>query len=783
MRIGPFCVAIVALAFAGCGKTPEGDEFGFVVEEREHDEKYADQPIDLEGSVLDETGEPLAGVTARLIGWGDATDNHEASSTTGEDGRFVIGGLRRRSVLVRLSKEGYYDEIIPANLQLRLETSSAQLAPLELVERRPGYARFLFGGDSMFGRRFVDRNEDGVTDEPEDLIHSGSRGEDAKALLRFLRPLLASADYTQVNLESPVSRDPAEVHPYKEFKFHSHPETLVALPYAGVDGVSLGNNHVYDLLESGMVETLDSVTDAGLDWFGAGMSETEAREFWYAGSSNGVEFAMQGFNGIIPFNFPPWGPDPWDDAYLYNAMDTPIVKGGSLGLSNENVDDFLARVPDERFRIPVLHGGFEYGEYPSKNMRAQMARAIAGGAGVVVAHHPHTLYGVAVLGGHDPPAVALMSLGNLVFDQDVFETFQSVVAVVDVEQRPEGGHVVRRIRLVPFHIEGYVPKMIAGAWAERVGRHVGHISTYLPPAAKEGDAPDGLRGAVVFPTENRIAVCVDASEYETTDSVRTYDVELDEEEVFGEGTSGPLPYRRLSGADALARVETLEPATCEIGRELMHYGDFEDLDVDDAFHEGHLWNQSGFRFVENSRVRNGLGGLVLLRRQSSEGFVSTWLKNRVTFAAGHRLTVTGYLRGREAGDVEIQVRWFVRDEREVISTTTEYMRPAGTYGWERFVIDLEPPSEAGTIRVFFRQHPPGSGEGELFIDDVAIVQWEESGDAHEGIDLSTPNNFSWLRFRSTDPAAVSAGSLGVRLTHREFSLRRSSAKSTTEPNR
>ena len=103
------------------------------------------------------------------------------------------------------------------------------------------------------------------------------------------------------------------------------------------------------------------------------------------------------------------------------------------------------------------------------------------------------------------------------------------------------------------------------------------------------------------------------------------------------------------------------------------------------------------------------------------------------------------------------------------TTVTEYTRAAGTYDWEPFVIDLTPPGEAGTIRVFFRHHPPASGEGNLFIDDVAIIQWEASlPDAQPGFDLPTPNNWSWLRFRPQD---ATLDTLGVTFTHRVYSLR------------
>jgi hypothetical protein len=746
----------------GCGKSGESEaEFAFIVLEKSHDTEQASSLIRLSGKVVTEDGLPFAGVTVTVNGWGDAELASGVSTSSDPDGVFEIAGLQRRSILLVVASPGSYDEVIAVDLERPLSESATDIGEIILVRRRPNTVRLIFCGDSMFGRRFVDRDEDGVEGEPEDLIHAATRSENAKALLEYLRPVLSRADYTQINLETPVSIDPTEIHPYKEFKFHSHPETLVALTHAGIDAVSLGNNHVYDLLESGMSETLDHVEAAGLEWFGAGMSETHARASMLARSVESLDLAFQGFNGIIPLEFEPPGPVPWPDEYLYVAMDTPIVKGGALALGEENVLDFLNRA-EERFAIPVFHGGFEYGEYPSKNMRALAASAIRNGAGVVVCHHPHTLYGVATLPGMNPPVIAFLSLGNLVFDQDVFETFQSVIAVVDVETSGPDDHRVVRARLIPFHIEGYIPKLIAGDWAARVGRHVGHISTHLPAAANVGDPEDGLVGCVVFPSHNRIAICTDPSQYTTSEALEALTVPL------ANGSSEPMEFTRRDGADMLAGVRTLGPARIEYGRELMLYGDFEDLDVDDTYHEGDLWNQSSARFVQNSAARRGNGGFVLLRRAGDDGFAATWLKNRVTIRAGTSHTVTGFWKGENAGRIELLARWYVRDEREVIATFVILEEPGGTFDWTRFIVDIVAPPAAGTLRIYFRHYPPATGEAALLLDDVAVIEWEgEANGAGDEVELRTPNDWSWLRFHADDAATEK---VSVEIRHRSYRL-------------
>jgi len=93
---------------------------------------------------------------------------------------------------------------------------------------------------------------------------------------------------------------------------------------------------------------------------------------------------------------------------------------------------------------------------------------------------------------------------------------------------------------------------------------------------------------------------------------------------------------------------------------------------DDAFHEAHFWNQSEFSYAQNSDVRSGSGAFVLRRDATHSNYAATWLRNRITFEEDRDLTVHGYLKGGNAGRVEIAVRWFIRNERTVISTTVEY---------------------------------------------------------------------------------------------------------------
>jgi hypothetical protein len=205
-----FCILI-----SGCsGYGGSSDkQTSFTELEASFDEQYLHTPIGLKGQVIDEAGKPLSGAMVRLIGWGDASLNNERVAATDQEGWFSLPDLYRRSVLIRVEKGSYYVEIVPVDLQRPLSETMVDTGKIVMTEKKDGRVRMIFAGDVMFGRRYVDRDGDGVEGEPGDLIRPGSRLEDAKAITEYIRPILLMDDFTNVNLESPFITDTSkEVH-------------------------------------------------------------------------------------------------------------------------------------------------------------------------------------------------------------------------------------------------------------------------------------------------------------------------------------------------------------------------------------------------------------------------------------------------------------------------------------------------------------------------------------------------------------------------------------------
>jgi hypothetical protein len=745
---------MVLLAVLGgllCPAAP-AQTYQFTASEAAFDARYAATPIGLSGNVT-RGGAPVAGATVRVIAWDSGTGNAgRVATTTAPAGTFRLTGLVRRNVLLEIRASGHYTEIVPVDLQRPVREAEAHIGIIALTPAVPGRVRLLFGGDTVFGRRFVDQDGDGAEGEPWDLIRPGSRATDAQALLAYVRDAMAGADYSVVNLDSPVTADPSTPHPFKSVTLFSYPETLSALRTAGVDAVSVANNHVFDYLARGVVDTLAHLAGGGLDWTGAEMNEPLARGTTISRAIRGTPLSIQGFRAIV-------ADGSTEPAYLLVARDPD--KPGALHASATNLSGFLAGgAASAGVAIPLLHAGREYSTSPSASARGAFVSLVQQGADLVVAHHPHTVQGVGLVDGGGLPRYVLMSLGNLLFDQEVFETFRSFLAVADVEALPGAGHEVARLRLIPYHIEDYVPRLLAAGELARAGRHLGHLSSTLPRIPSAGAPADGLRGAVVFPSAHRVVALRGTAQYTTASTGETVDL------AVGNGLTSTLDFAPGGPADFLWHVRTGISATALFGRDILLGGGFEDGDVDGEFSEGSMWDQTAARYVQTSVVRSGHAALVLLRSSTNTTEVAALNRNRIAFPAGARLTFRGFVRGNNAGTVKVTTR-FYDDAGAILSSVDRYTRAPGTCGWTRYHVNVTAPANATGLRIYSKQTPPASGEGQTFVDDAVVILWDRSqANAQDGLHLPTPNDWSHVRFTGV-PGGVTH--MQVTLGHRSFS--------------
>jgi poly-gamma-glutamate synthesis protein (capsule biosynthesis protein) len=277
----------------------------------------------------------------------------------------------------------------------KTETATAGLGPQSSGETAE--VSLLAGGDVVLGYH--------LPEFFDELRRRGTVSE--KDLRRYPFQEIASvtraADLFLVNYEATLTRS-SEAVP-KNFNFRAAPEDVAILQAAGVDLVSLANNHAYDFGEAGLAETLSTLGRAGIAVFGAGRDIQEARQPAIL-QRGGLWFGFLGYLFMGDHSIEP--PD------IYAGVGKAGVAGTHKDLATL-AGWVRTDTEDLRGRVDVVVVSFHWGREGSnltQPYQRHLARVAAGaGADVVLGHHSHTLQGYERLDG----TLVAYSLGNLVF--------------------------------------------------------------------------------------------------------------------------------------------------------------------------------------------------------------------------------------------------------------------------------------------------------------------------------------------------------------------------------
>ena len=210
-----------------------------------------------------------------------------------------------------------------------------------------------------------------------------------------VREYLRSADLTLANFENPVIE--AAVYHSDAPTFTGDLRLLPILDQAGIDGVTLGNNHILDAGPEGLAETLTHLDDAGIYYTGAGMDLEAAREpmlFELGGTKVGV----LNYQGVPSYEW---------------AWATEGAPGTAPMLQEVMVEDIERLRPEVDLLVVMPHWGNEYLATPEPD-QVELAHAMMdAGADLIVGDHAHWPKGIEIYDGKP----VYYGTGNFLFDQ------------------------------------------------------------------------------------------------------------------------------------------------------------------------------------------------------------------------------------------------------------------------------------------------------------------------------------------------------------------------------
>jgi poly-gamma-glutamate capsule biosynthesis protein CapA/YwtB (metallophosphatase superfamily) len=267
---------------------------------------------------------------------------------------------------------------------------------------------------------------------------------DPETALGPIATVLRRADLAMVNLETAITtRGSAQD---KAFTFRAPASAFRALRAAGIDVVTMANNHGMDFGSVGLADSMEAAADAGVPVVGIGRDVDQAFSP-YVARINGQRIAIIGATQVLDDNL----------AAAWTAGE------GKPGLASAYlVDRLLTAVRAARRKADTvvvdLHWGRELSGCPIDRQRQLAPRLVEAGADIVVGSHAHVLLG----GGYMKTAYVDYGLGNFVFYSGGGVTAQSGVLNLTVQ-----GRAVTRARWIPAVISGGIPIPLEGAAADR----------------------------------------------------------------------------------------------------------------------------------------------------------------------------------------------------------------------------------------------------------------------------------------------------------------------------
>jgi poly-gamma-glutamate capsule biosynthesis protein CapA/YwtB (metallophosphatase superfamily) len=276
-----------------------------------------------------------------------------------------------------------------------------------------------------------------------------------------IAPVLKSADFTALNLETAVTSR-GRPQP-KTYHFRTTPLAFTALRGAGVDLVTMANNHVLDYGQTGLADTLAAAKAARFPYVGIGASAAAA---WapYVTTINGTRIAVVGVSQVAEL------------ASSWVATGTRPGEANAINL-HRTLAAVRAAKRLAKTVIVFMHWGTEGQACPDSNQLSLAPKLAAAGASIIIGAHAHMLQGSGWL-GH---TFVAYGMGNFLWWEHSYST---ATGVLELTLHPRAPLTARFIPAVVSRTGQ--PIVDRGASARRAESHYAGLRTCtglapLPP--------------------------------------------------------------------------------------------------------------------------------------------------------------------------------------------------------------------------------------------------------------------------------------------------------------
>ena len=628
------------------------------------------EQLTLSGKIINENGNAIAGVEIKL---GDT------SVRTDTTGKYQLSTLVKDIYQLSFNKENYFPTIQTFS-HYELAKQTAKIADITLVKKAKKRVMLAFGGDVMMGRRFY---KPYFGDEV--LIHRDNKLNDSKAIVQHIKPYMSLADYAAVNLETQIAdAKPAERAP-KSVTFYSEPETLAALTWAGVDYVSLGNNHTYDYMDSGLHSTLAFLDDSELAYSGAGINEKKALKA-HSQTIKNTEFSMLGYVG-------------WEGSA--NPTQTANHQhGGAAYGSMENILASVSKqVAEDKVTIVQYHGSQEYANNPTGVTEQRLKSALDAGAALAIAHHPHVTQGLELYNNK----LIAYSMGNFIFDQNFSATQHSLILYVWLDEGK-----FHRAEIVPLYVKGYKPTPATGMHRYTVMKRLTELSKQRNTVITQSGGHGVIRSTAQQQPSNKMQLAIDiASDERTTELYQ-------------------LPWHKSISEIQMPNNDV----AYRVGTNLINGSDFESFALFDSPERGWLFDRNATTI--NNFGASGTHSLAITVEPEKSSIFGMQSFRRV-YKASSAMTIKAKFNVQ--APVKINFYWQGRKKRQKLFDAFKNS-PKHLIGsrelsakntWQNVELDFNSPRIGyKSYRVLAEIQLQNGKTSQVNIDDFALIEWQSA---------------------------------------------------------
>jgi poly-gamma-glutamate capsule biosynthesis protein CapA/YwtB (metallophosphatase superfamily) len=219
--------------------------------------------------------------------------------------------------------------------------------------------------------------------------------------------VLSSADFAMVNLETAITERGTEEP--KQYHFRAPVTAFEAVRAAGVDAVTMANNHVLDYGQVGLADTLDNARTANFPYVGIGRDAASAFAPYYT-TVKGVKIAVVAFSQVHELEG------------TWAARDNRPGVAAAVDVARAVAAVRTARA-NAGLVIVFNHWGQEGNACPTGEQKTFAGKLAAAGADLIIGSHAHTLQGDGWLG----QTYVAYGMGNFVWYGDSFSTETGVL--------------------------------------------------------------------------------------------------------------------------------------------------------------------------------------------------------------------------------------------------------------------------------------------------------------------------------------------------------------------